>query len=221
MPKNRFRVVVLGAGGHGKVVLDALLAAEEHEVVGVLDDNPVKQGAHVLGVPVIGTSENLSGLASRLGFEGVAVALGDNYLRERKFREVRAARLKPVTLIHPAATVSRFVELGEGVVILAKAVINPGTSIADNVCVNTSASVDHDNVLERSSHIFPNATLAGGVSVGEFSQIGCGAVVNPNLKIGKHSYVGAGAVVTRDVAEGVVAAGIPAREIKKQPRRQD
>jgi acetyltransferase-like isoleucine patch superfamily enzyme len=101
------------------------------------------------------------------------------------------------------------------------AVINPGTSLADNVCVNTSASVDHDNTLERSSHIFPNATLAGGVTVGECSQIGSGAVVNPNLRIGRHSYVGAGAVVTRDVAEGVVVVGVPAREIKKQTRRQD
>ena len=151
----------------------------------------------------------------------VVVAVGDNYLRDRKSREVRAAGLQQVTVIHPSATVSRFVELGEGIVILAGAVINPGARLADNVCVNTAASVDHDNVLERSCHIFPHATLAGGVSIGDFTHVGSGAVVNPNLKVGKHSCVGSGAVVTSDVSEGVIVVGVPAREIKKQLKRPD
>jgi acetyltransferase EpsM len=85
--------------------------------------------------------------------------------------------------------------------------------------VNTAATVDHDNLLERCCHIFPNATLTGGVRVGEFTNIGSGAVVNPYLKIGKYSYVGAGAVVIRDVEEGVTVAGVPACVIKKQETR--
>lgn len=215
------RIVVLGAGGHGKVILDALLAADCCEVVGVLDDDANKTGQKILGVPILHLAASLGEFASKMGFEGVALAIGDNYTRENKFREIRQAGLKPVSVIHPAACVSRFADLGEGVMILAGVVVNPGTLIEDNVCVNTSASVDHDNHLGRSCHVFPNATLTGGVRVGEFSYIGSGAVVKPYLKIGAYTYVGAGAVVIQDVSEGVVVTGVPARETNKQPRRPE
>ena len=126
-----------------------------------------------------------------------------------------------MNVIHPNAHLSRFVELGVGVTILAGAVINPGTVIEDNACVNTSASVDHDNHLERGCHVFPNATLTGGVRVGQFAYVGSGAVVAPNLIIHKYSQVGAGAIVLKDVPEGVVVAGSPATEIGKQPKRPE
>jgi acetyltransferase-like isoleucine patch superfamily enzyme len=111
--------------------------------------------------------------------------------------------------------------LGEGVTILAGATINPGTVIEDNVCVNTAASVDHDNHLERSCHVFPNATLTGNVRVGQFAYVGSGAVVSPGVAIHKYSYVGAGAVVLRDVPEGVIVAGVPAKEIGRQSKRPE
>jgi sugar O-acyltransferase (sialic acid O-acetyltransferase NeuD family) len=162
---------------------------------------------------------DLPGLARRHGIDGVALGVGDNYAREVKFREVVRAGLRPICVIHPSARISRFAKLGEGVVIMAGAVVNPGTVIEDNVCVNTSASVDHDNMLERCCHVFPNATLTGGVRIGAFTIVGSGAVVSPYLTIGKYSYVGAGAVVIRDVGEGLTVAGVPARTIKKQENR--
>ena len=212
------RVVLIGGGGHGKVVLDALLESGR-DVAGFIDDDPEKAGGQVLQFPILGPSSALRDLALRFHFEEVIVAIGDNYIRDRKFREVIAAGLKPVGVVHPGACVSRFAELGQGVVIMAGAVVNPGTVIDDNVCVNTCACVDHDNHLSRSCHVFPNATLAGGVQVGEFSYVGSGAVVNPYCPIGSHSYVGAGAVVIRAVPDGVVVAGVPAREIAKQLKR--
>jgi acetyltransferase-like isoleucine patch superfamily enzyme len=109
--------------------------------------------------------------------------------------------------------------MGEGVTILAGATINPGTTIEDNVCVNTSASVDHDNLLERSCHIFPNATLTGGVRISEFAYVGTGAVIAPNLTVEKYSYVGAGAVVLADVAEGIIVFGVPAKARGEQKKR--
>jgi acetyltransferase EpsM len=87
--------------------------------------------------------------------------------------------------------------------------------------VNTAASIDHDNYLETSSHVFPNSTLTGGVRVGQFAYVGSGAVVAPNIVVHKYSQVGAGAIVLKDVAEGVVVAGGPAVEIGKQPKRPE
>ena len=130
----------------------------------------------------------------------------------------------PANVVHPSAHVSRFVKTGEGVTILAGATINPGTTIEDNVCVNTSASVDHDNYLERSCHIFPNATLTGGVRIKEFAYVGSGAVIAPNHTVEKYSYVGAGAVVLANVAEGTLVFGVPAEvhgEQKKRPGKEN
>jgi acetyltransferase-like isoleucine patch superfamily enzyme len=91
--------------------------------------------------------------------------------------------------------------------------------IEDNVCVNTAASIDHDNYLESGCHVFPNATLTGGVRVGKFAYVGSGAVVAPNIVVHEYSQVGAGAVVLKDVPEGVIVAGSPAMEIGKQSKR--
>jgi len=203
------------------VIVDALLASESCDVVGILDDDPAKAGTRLLGIAVLHSPGGLRSLLNILDFDGVAIGIGDNYVRDKKFRESGLCGLAPMNVIHPNAHLSRFVELGVGVTILAGAVINPGTVIEDNVCVNTSASVDHDNHLERGCHVFPNATLTGGVRVGQFAYVGSGAVVAPNLIIHKYSQVGAGAIVLKDVPEGVVVAGSPATEIGKQPKRPE
>jgi acetyltransferase EpsM len=221
MGRKRRRVVVWGAGGHGKVIVDALLACNCWELVGILDDDPRKVGQKILGIPVLDSTRGLQGLVAKLEFDGVAIAIGDNYVRDKKFRSVQECGLKAVNVIHPSAHLSRFVELGEGVAILAGATVNPGTVIEDDVCVNTAASVDHDNYLKRSCHISPNATLTGGIRVGEFAWVGAGAVVAPNVTIEKYSCVAAGAAVIRDVPEGVIVGGVPAAEIGRQPKRPD
>jgi sugar O-acyltransferase (sialic acid O-acetyltransferase NeuD family) len=221
MRRNKPRVIVWGAGGHGKVTVDALLACDCWDVIGILDDDTQKAGWKILGVPVFDPAGDLSEVIRGLRAEGVAIGIGDNYARDRKLRYVRAHGLKAVNVIHPSAHISRFAKLGEGVTILAGATINPGTVIEDNVCVNTAASVDHDNYLEKNCHVFPNATLTGTVRVGQFACVGSGAVVAPNLTIGKHSYVAAGAVVVKDVPEGVIVAGVPATEIGQQQKRPE
>ncbi len=217
--KRKPRVVVWGAGGHGKVIIDLLLLADDSHVVGFLDDDVGKAGRQVLGVPVLATGQNLRERAAQLSFDAVAIGIGDNYIREEKFRQVCEAGLRPITVIHPTACVSRFAELGKGVVILAGAIVGPGAAIEDNACVNTAASVDHDVRLQKNCQVFPGATLAGGVHVGMYSYVGSGAVVNPNIRIGDYAFVGAGAVVIQDVAEGVTVAGVPARQIGEQPKR--
>jgi sugar O-acyltransferase (sialic acid O-acetyltransferase NeuD family) len=221
MKQDKCRVIVWGAGGHGKVIVDALLASESCTLVGILDDDNTKRGSNVLGIPVSYSPGSLRTFRQTLDFDRVAIGIGDNYIRSEKFQQVKACGLELMNVIHPSAHISRFVEFGVGVTILAGAVINPGTVIEDNVCVNTAASIDHDNYLETSCHIFPNATLTGGVRVGKFAYVGSGAVVAPNLVVNKYSQIGAGAVVLKDVAEGIVVAGVPATEIAKQGKRPE
>jgi sugar O-acyltransferase (sialic acid O-acetyltransferase NeuD family) len=219
MEKHRKRVLVWGAGGHGKVVVDALIEGAQYEIGGIIDEDSSKHGTEILGVKVTAFEGDLMEAAKKLECDGVTIAIGDNYVRYEKFREIARANLAPVNVLHPRAGISRFVKMGEGVTILAGATINAGTVIEDNVCVNTSASIDHDNYLANSCHIFPNATLTGGIRVGECAYVGSGAVIKPNLTVQRYSYVGAGAVVVADVPEGTIVCGVPAKITGRQEKR--
>ena len=201
------------------MVLDAVLSADQLEVIGFLDDDQEKWGSEVLGFPVLGPIENLEAIAREKDAAGCTIAIGDNYIRESLFRTICGKGIEVFGVAHPASCVSRFAELGKGVVILAGAVVNAGTTIDDNVCINTRASIDHDNHLSYSCHVFPNATLAGNVTVGEFSYVGSGAVIIPGKKVGRFAYCGAGAVIVEDVAEGTKVVGVPAKTIGSQTAR--
>jgi acetyltransferase EpsM len=221
MERMRKRVLVWGAGGHGKVVVDAILSGEDWEIGGVIDEDRRKDGSEILGVPVTLFDGDLLRMAQIMRCEYATIAIGDNYTRSHKFELIRSTGLAAATVVHPSAHVSRFVKIGDGVIILAGATINAGTVLEDNACVNTAASVDHDNYLEHSCHIFPNATLTGGVHVEEFAYVGAGAVIKPNVTVQKHSYVGAGAVVLHDVPEGKIVCGVPAQVTGEQTRHME
>lgn len=210
----------MGRWRAGKVLIDALLAAAHWDVAGIIDEDENKNNGEVLGIKVKLFGGDVGEAARHIRCEAIAIGIGDNYARAEKFRQLRGAGLAAASVTHPSAHVSPFVKLGEGVVILAGAIVNPGTVIEDNVCVNTAASVDHDSHLAYSCHIFPHATLTGSVRIEEFAYVGAGAVITPHRKIGKHSFVGAGAVVVEDVAEGVVVCGVPAKFMREQPKRQ-
>jgi FlaA1/EpsC-like NDP-sugar epimerase len=126
MEKNRRKVLVWGAGGHGKVVVDALLAGTEWDVAGIIDEDRAKNNSEVLGVKVMFLEGGVAETTKTLGCGFVAIAIGDNYARFEKFQEVRRAGLAAANVVHPSAHVSRFVKLGEGVTILAGATVNPG-----------------------------------------------------------------------------------------------
>lgn len=207
------KIVVYGAGGHAKVVLDVLEKVGTCAIVGLLDDSAELAGDTRSGYRVLGGSAIFRGLIEE-GVKGMIVALGDNLRRRAVFDAARAAGFELVAAIHPSAILGSRVRIGAGSVLVAGVIVNVDAEIGDNVIVNTSASVDHDCRIGAHVHLSPGVRLAGRVTVGEFTHIGIGAVVLPNLTIGKHCVVGAGSVVREDVPDGMVVAGNPARIIK-------
>ena len=207
-------LVILGAGAHGKVLVDLVQQMPGFRLVGLLDDDPAKIGTSVLGSPVPGPIQQLQSLSRQAHISSVTLGTGDNCVRSNWFDAVQKAKLEAATLVHPSAVISRHVKLGVGVVVLAGVVVNAGAVIGDNVCLNTGCRIDHDCRLGKHSHVFPSATLTGGVEVGPYATVGAGAVVHPYRKIGRKAYVGAGAVVTADVGDNEVVAGNPARLLR-------
>ena len=211
------KVVILGAGGHAKVVCDALLSSgvPESDVLGFADDNPACIGTTVMGFPVLGSLDALKIPRT----VRVVMGVGDNAARRRLFERARALGYDCHTVVHPRAVIGRGSQLGAGVVVMANVVVNTDTRIEDDVILNTACSVDHDCRVGAHSHIAPGARVAGSVTVGEESMVGIGAAVLPGLWLGAGCLVGAGSVVTRAVESGCVVVGAPARVIKQQKAR--
>src|SRR3989338_8385118 len=201
-------IVVFGAGGHGKVVLDILLESGS-DVLGFLDDDSSKSGEEIRGFKVLGDWSYIE----RNGSVRAALGIGNNAIREKVFRRAKDRGIKVISAIHPDAVVSKDARIGEGVVIMPGAVINPGSVLDDGSVVNTGATVDHDCHLERFCQIWPGAHLAGTVRVGELSYVGTGASVIQNINIGKNVMIGAGAVIVSDVPDDVTIVGNPGRII--------
>ena len=201
-------LVLIGAGGHAKVVIDAAQCAGV-DVAYVLDQDASKHGQLVLDIPIQLYTCELD-LAQRY-----LVAIGSNVIRQKFFMELTGMDAKFSSVVHPNALVSQYAEIGIGSVVFANAVINPGAKVGTNVIINTGAVVEHDCHISDHVQVCPNATLAGTVSIGEATFIATGAVVIPNISIGKNSYIAAGAVVAKDVPDNVLVAGCPARIIKE------
>lgn len=202
------RCIVVGAGGHALVVMDALqLVHPEAAGLAFADDDPARQGLVLLGRPVLGSP--VSFVRGGIRFH---VAIGRNEARLQILDRLRAAGAKPYTVRHPAAIVSPHATLGEAVFVAAAAVIAPATTIGDGCIVNHGAVVDHECVLGDGVHVAPGATLAGNVRCGRGVLVGAGANVLPGVVLGDGAVVGAGAVVRSNVPPGAVVVGIPASE---------
>jgi UDP-N-acetylbacillosamine N-acetyltransferase len=203
-------LVIWGASGHARVVIDAVRLDGRFRPVALLDDRPDGARPDELdGVPVIGGRECLAELRAR-GVSSLIVAFGKCEPRLAAADTALAAGFALATIVHPRATIARNATIGAGSFVAAGAVINPGTTIGSSVIVNTSASIDHDCTIGDGAHICPGVVIAGSVTVGRAAWLGVGCVVSNGLAIGTGSTVGAGAVVIRDIPAGVVAYGVPA-----------
>ncbi len=207
-------VAIVGAGGHGRVILDAVRSAGGR-VLGFLDDSPLMRGREVSGARVLGGLELAQSLARDEGAAFI-VGIGDNIVRGRVIRRLLEWGLPLTSAIHARAVVAPDVVVGLGVVVMPGAVVNTGSSLGMGAVVNTSASLDHDNELMEGAHAMPGATLAGAVIVGRYATVGSGAVVLPGVRIGDNAHVGAGAVARKDVMPDTVVVGVPARFLRQQ-----
>ncbi len=201
--------VVIGSGGHAKVVIDAMLASGiAYSAIRVRDANPARAGAEVLGVSVA-----VPDIDETLAGDVLHIAIGHNDTRARLHAAALALPASLAVLKHPASTVAQNAQIGDGSFVAARATVGPDATIGCSVIINHGAVVDHDCTVGDFSHIAPNATLGGGVSVGARTLIGSGAVVLPGVKIGDNVTVGAGAVVLRDIGDGERWAGNPATRL--------
>ena len=200
-------VVIIGASGHGKVIADIIVNSGD-KVLGFLDDADDVQGKKIIGFPVLG---KIADFDNYRDCEFV-IAIGNPYIRERIANELP---VKWYTAIHPTAVISSLdVEIGEGTVIMANAVVNPSARIGKHCIINTGAIVEHDNILEDYVHLSPNVTLAGIVKVGKSTHIGAGSCTKQVLNIASDCIIGAGSVIVKDITESGTYVGVPARKIK-------
>ena len=198
-------VLVVGAGGHAKVVI-ATLQAAGRAVAGCLDDRAEAEGTTILGVPVVGPTRRLAEHAGE-----AVLAIGANAVRKRLAAAHPAARW--ATVAHPSAVVHESVHLGVGTVVFAGAVLQPGVEVGAHAIVNTGATIDHDGRLGDYVHLAPGCHLSGGVMVKEGAFLGVGAACLPGVTVGAWATVGGGGVVVRDLPPNITAVGVPARPL--------
>jgi sugar O-acyltransferase (sialic acid O-acetyltransferase NeuD family) len=205
------QIFIVGAGGHGKVVLDALL------LIGIAPGSiSISDGdAALLGKNLFGIAINVPAIQEGAEHGRFHVAIGNGVIRQRMFGQLTGMGSKPLTVLHPAAIISRFADVGAGVFVASGAIVGPSACLRQSVIINHGAVVDHDCVVGEFSHIAPNATLGGGVTVGARVMIGAGANLLPNIKIGDGAVIGAGAVVLSDVEAGDTRVGVPAVSVTR------
>lgn len=201
-------LIIIGAGGHGKVAADIAIILERWKNVYFLDDTEVESS---LGIKVIGTLSDAIKYKNKADF---FVAFGDNYLRRDTQRSMQKEGYLFTNLVHPDAVIGQGVILGKGNVVMAGVVINPLTRIGDGCIVNTGSTLDHDNRLDDFVHVGPGVNLAGSVYLGEACSLGTGAIVINNIKITEGCVVGAGTLVINNIKKNGTYVGVPAVKIK-------
>lgn len=200
-------LVIIGAGGHAKVVCDIALCCG-YEKITFLDDS--KNGQSVLGFPVAGKTDEF------LRFKGsdFVVAIGNAQAREKITSMLEESKIVPVTLVHPKAVVAKSAKIACGTVVMPGAVINPDAAIEKGCIINTGATVDHDCKIGAYCHVSVGCHVAGTVSVGKSTWLGVGSAVSNNINICENCMIGAGCVVVKDIKKSGTYIGVPARKIK-------
>lgn len=204
-------MLLIGAGGHARVCLEALRDDPRHDVVGAVSRDGTSIDA--LGVDVLGSDDQLQEVTDSAHATTAFVAIGDNQARARLTERWLEVGFALTCAVSRHAMVSHTATMGDGVAVLPGAVVNAATTLGTGTIVNTNASVDHDCQVGSFVHIAPGTAIGGGVTIGDGALVGIGARILPNLHIGEGAVIGGGAVVVRDVPAGATVVGVPARAI--------
>ena len=199
------RLIIIGAGGHGKVIADNAVK-NGYTDIRFVDDHA---SGSCMGFPIVGCSDDLVSLDD--GATDFVIGIGNNAVRKEVAQKYD---VNWVRLIHPSAQIGLRVSIGKGTVVMAGAVINACTAVGEHCIINTGAIVEHDNVIEDYVHLSPGTALGGTVRIGELTHVGIGATVRNNVQICGMSTIGAGAVVVRNIQNSGTYIGVPARKIK-------
>ncbi|MCE5253294.1 MAG: acetyltransferase [Actinomycetia bacterium] len=200
-------LLVLGAGGHGRVVAYTARCTGLWSTIAYLDDR--FPGVQVIDdCPLLGRLDAASTLVSR--FADAVVALGDGRARMNLMRQVRGQGFRLPVVIHPSAAVSEHAEIGAGTVVFAQCVVHPGATLGEGCIVNTAVTIDHDCHIGAGVHLSPGVHIGGEVRVGDLSWLGVGASVKNGITIGARVMVGAGAAVVTNIPDSVTVVGVPA-----------
>ncbi|MGL4799237.1 MAG: acetyltransferase [Cellulosilyticaceae bacterium] len=210
------KVAVVGAGGHGKVVIDIVEQIKGMEIMGCINtyENELDR---LQAYPIIGYPRDLSCLRE---IEGVFFAIGDNYKRGQWVQHIQALYphlVYPVAM-HPQSICAKDATIEKGVVIGTGAIVQTGAQVGAFSLINTGAILEHDSVMEAFSSLAPASCTGGGVKIGAYTAIGMHATLLQRVKVGDYSVIGAGAVVTRDIQPCMVAYGVPAKSIRERTK---
>lgn len=209
------KIILVGGGGHCHSVIECIESLAEYKIHGIIDIKE-KVGTEVLGYKVIGTDEDLAEIIKN-GF-GVLITLGhlgsDN-LRKKYIKMLKELGGWSPKIIASSAHVSRYAQIGEGVVIHHGSFVNANCSIGDHSIINSSAVVEHDVSLGENTHIAPGAIVNGDVTIFENVFVGSGAVIKQGISVVANTTIGAGAFANKDIVEQGVYLGVPAKKKEK------
>jgi sugar O-acyltransferase (sialic acid O-acetyltransferase NeuD family) len=205
---NKDKLLILGAGGHGRVAAYVAANMKRWGQIAFLNDSDVQDRKDF---EIIGKFNEVHYYKEDYD---IFVAIGDNEIREKLLLQLEMDNASIPVLIHPSALIGENVTLGAGTIVMAGAVIICNCTIGKGVIINTSSSIDHDNMIGDYAHISPGVHIAGGVKIGENSWICIGATVINHITIADHCTIGAGAVVINNITEEGTYVGVPARKLK-------
>lgn len=206
------KIIVIGAGGHAGVCIDAINKSALGEIVGIIDSiQPIDSVVH--GYKIIGRQSDLNNLKRRYGFDAAVIAIGDNYGRKMVFDEIikQIPNLDFPQVIHPTAVVALTAKLGRGTILFSRAVVQNNCNIGEFCLLNTDAILEHDSVMEDFSTMSVRTATGGYVTLKSFSAVNIGSIVSNKLTIGYNSVVGAGSLLLQSLPDHVLAFGTPAK----------